>query len=159
MEIVGPADGLLGDDVTDDLLRRLARGELRIRQRPGESNALGLVKFVFPNAASVYLHDTPDTELFTRSRRDFSHGCIRVEDAPGLAAWVLQDQPAWGRDQTQAAMNGSTTRRVLLTRPMPVAIVYTTAVATPSGDAWFFEDIYGHDHALDEALRAGPAPP
>jgi murein L,D-transpeptidase YcbB/YkuD len=159
MEIVGPADRPLGDGVTDDLRRRLARGELRIRQRPGPSNALGLVKFVFPNAASVYLHDTPDTELFERSRRDFSHGCIRVQDAEGLAAWVLRDQGAWGPDQVRAALNGSATRRALLTRAMPVAIVYNTAVGTPSGEAWFFDDIYGHDLALDEALRAGPAPP
>lgn len=159
MEIVGPADRPLGDAVTDDLLRRLARGELRVRQRPGASNALGRVKFVFPNAASVYLHDTPNTELFAQSRRDFSHGCIRVEDAEGLAAWVLRDQAAWGSDQVRGALLGSATRRALLTRPMPVAILYTTAVATPPGEAWFFEDIYGHDLALDEALRAGPAPP
>jgi murein L,D-transpeptidase YcbB/YkuD len=91
MEVVGPADRSLGDSVTDDVRRRLARGQLRVRQQPGPSNALGLVKFVFPNAASVYLHDTPDTELFERSRRDFSHGCIRVEDAAALAVWALRN--------------------------------------------------------------------
>jgi murein L,D-transpeptidase YcbB/YkuD len=159
MEIVGRAEGSLGDVVTDDLRRRLARGELRIRQRPGPSNALGLVKFVFPNAASVYLHDTPETELFERSRRDFSHGCIRVEDAEALAQWVLRDQPVWGTDQVAGALNGTAPWRALLSRPMPVAIVYTTAVASPEGVAWFFEDIYGHDRRLDEVLRAGPAPP
>jgi murein L,D-transpeptidase YcbB/YkuD len=159
MEVVGPADRSLGAGVTDDLRRRLARGELRIRQRPGPSNALGLVKLVFPNAASVYLHDTPDTELFDRSRRDFSHGCIRVEDAEGLAAWVLRDQAVWGPNQVRAAMDGSSTKRALLTRPMAVAIVYNTAVATPSGEVWFFDDIYGHDVGLEEALRAGPSPP
>jgi murein L,D-transpeptidase YcbB/YkuD len=159
MEIVGPADRSLGAGVTDDLRRRLLRGELRIRQRPGPSNALGLVKLVFPNAASVYLHDTPNTELFDRSRRDFSHGCIRVEDAEGLAAWVLRDQAVWAPDHVRAAMDGSSTKRALLTRPMAVAIVYNTAVATPSGEAWFFGDIYGHDVDLEEALRAGPLPP
>ncbi len=159
MEIVGPADGSLGDAVTEDLRRRLARGELRIRQRPGPSNALGLVKFVFPNAASVYLHDTPETKLFERPRRDFSHGCIRVEDAEGLARWVLRDQPAWGTAEVATALNGTATRRALLTRPMPVAIVYTTAVATAAGEAWFFEDIYGHDRRLDEVLRADAPPP
>jgi murein L,D-transpeptidase YcbB/YkuD len=159
MEIVGPGDRPLGDTVTDNLRRRLARGKLRIRQRPGPSNALGRVKFVFPNAANVYLHDTPNSELFRRSRRDFSHGCIRVDDAEGLANWVLRGQAGWGADEVRAALNGAATRRAFLAHPMPVAILYTTAVATPSGEAWFFEDIYGHDRELDEVLRAGAAPP
>ncbi|HET8623478.1 MAG TPA: L,D-transpeptidase family protein [Gemmatimonadales bacterium] len=159
MEVVGPADRLVDDTASSDLLRRLTGGEIRIRQRPGLSNALGLVKFVFPNAASVYLHDTPDTELFSRSRRDFSHGCIRVEEAEALAVWVLRGQPAWDSAQVHAAVKGPGTRRAFLTRPMPVAILYTTAVATPSGEAWFFEDIYDHDRALEEVLRAGPSPP
>jgi murein L,D-transpeptidase YcbB/YkuD len=145
--------------VTDDVRRRLARGELRVRQLPGPSNALGLVKFVFPNAASVYMHDTPDTELFARSRRDFSHGCIRVEDAAALAVWALRNPVEWGPDQIEAALAGPGSRRVFLRRPMPVAVVYATAVATPSGDAWFFADLYGHDRELDELLRTPPSPP
>ena len=101
MEIVGARQAVYGDAVTPQVLRQLSRGELRVRQRPGPQNSLGLAKFVFPNAANVYLHGTPQTELFTRTRRDFSHGCIRLEDPAGLAAWVLQDQPAWrqGRDR------------------------------------------------------------
>jgi murein L,D-transpeptidase YcbB/YkuD len=159
MEIVGPRDRALGDAVSPDILRRLAQGELRIRQRPGASNALGLVKFVFPNAASVYLHGTPQTDLFARERRDFSHGCIRVEDPAGLAAWVLQDRPEWGRQQIEAAMQATTTRRASLTRPMPVAVVYSTVVALPDGGARFYPDIYGLDRRLDDALRAGPVQP
>jgi murein L,D-transpeptidase YcbB/YkuD len=159
MEIVGPGDRALGDSVTDDVRRRLARGQLRIRQQPGPSNALGLVKFVFPNAASVYLHDTPESELFARSRRDFSHGCIRVEDAAALAVWALRNPVEWGRNQVEAALAGPGPRRVFLRRPMPVAIVYATAVATPTGDAWFFADLYGHDRELDELLRTPPSPP
>jgi L,D-transpeptidase YcbB len=159
MEVVGSADRSLGDSVTDDVRRRLARGELRVRQLPGPSNALGLVKFVFPNAASVYMHDTPDTELFARSRRDFSHGCIRVEDAAALAVWALRNPVEWGPDQIEAALAGPGSRRVFLRRPMPVAVVYATAVATPSGDAWFFADLYGHDRELDELLRTPPSPP
>jgi murein L,D-transpeptidase YcbB/YkuD len=159
MELVGPADRPLGDQVTSELRRRLARGELRIRQRPGPSNALGLVKFVFPNAANVYMHDTPDSELFERSRRDFSHGCIRVEDAAGLAEWALRDSVNWGSDQVETALAGPGSRRVFLRRPMPVAVVYATAVATPAGEAWFFEDLYGHDRVLDELLRGSPSPP
>jgi murein L,D-transpeptidase YcbB/YkuD len=159
MEIVGPGDRSLGDVVTDDLRRRLARGELRVRQRPGPSNALGLVKFVFPNAASVYMHDTPDSELFARARRDFSHGCIRVDDAEALAVWVLRGKPEWGAEEVRAAMDSTATRRAFLPKPMPVAVVYATAVASSSGEARFYDDVYGYDHELDEALRAGPSPP
>ena len=73
----------------------LRRGDVQIRQRPGTSNALGLVKFVFPNAFGVYLHDTPDDALFARPRRAFSHGCIRLEQPVALARWVLSDLPRW----------------------------------------------------------------
>ena len=160
MELVGPRDRVLGDEVTPAVLRQLAGGDLRLRQRPSPRNPLGRVKFVFPNAADVYLHGTPDTTLFARQRRDFSHGCIRVEQPAALAAWVLRDQPAWTRDSVDAAMAAAKpTRRALLTRPMPVILFYTTAVAEPGRGVAFYEDIYGHDRRLDEALRAGPTPP
>ena len=158
MEIVGPRQVVLGDAVTPQILRRLAAGELSVRQRPGPRNALGLAKFVFPNAANVYMHGTPQTELFTRTRRDFSHGCIRLEDPAALAAWVLQDQPAWSRAAIEAAMAAGVNTRVLLTRPMPVVVFYTTAVAAPDGTIRFYEDVYGHDRSLVEALRAGADP-
>jgi murein L,D-transpeptidase YcbB/YkuD len=150
---------VLGDSVTPQLLRGLAAGGLRVRQRPGPRNALGLAKFVFPNAASVYMHGTPDTLLFARARRDFSHGCIRVEDPAALAAWVLRDQPAWSPAAIEAAMAGTVTTRALLTRPMPVVVFYTTAVAVPDGTIRFYPDVYGHDRQLVEALRAGTEPP
>ena len=159
MELVGSRDRVLGDQVTPVVLDQLARGELRVRQRPSPSNPLGQVKFVFPNAEAVYLHGTPDTALFGRQRRDFSHGCIRLEDPAGLATWVLQDQSAWPADSVQAAMSGPVTRRAFLTRPMPTILFYTTAVARPEGGVTFYSDLYGHDRELDEALRAGPAPP
>jgi murein L,D-transpeptidase YcbB/YkuD len=159
MEIVGPGDRVLGSSVNADVLRRLAQGELRVRQRPGPSNALGLVKFVFPNAAGIYLHGTPQTELFAQERRDFSHGCIRVKDPLGLAAWVLRDRPEWDRDHIAEAMEGVSTRRVVLLRPLPVAIFYVTAVAAPDGTARFYPDVYGLDRALDESLRGVPLPP
>ena len=158
MEIVGSRQVVLGDAVTPQILRRLAAGELGVRQRPGPRNALGLAKFVFPNAANVYMHGTPQTELFTRTRRDFSHGCIRLEDPAALAAWVLQDQPAWSRAAIEAAMAAGVNTRVLLTRPMPVVVFYTTAVAAPDGTIRFYEDVYGHDRSLVEALRAGADP-
>ena len=159
MELVGPRDRVLGDTVTPAVLARLASGDLRLRQRPSARNPLGRVKFVFPNAADVYLHGTPDTTLFARQRRDFSHGCIRVEHPADLAAWVLRDQPAWTRDSVEAAMAARPTRRALLSRPMPVILYYTTAVAEPGRGIAFYDDIYGHDRRLDEALRAGPTPP
>ena len=158
MEVVGPRDLVLGDTVTPEILRRLTAGELRVRQRPGPGNALGLAKFVFPNAANVYMHGTPQTELFSRTRRDFSHGCIRLEDAVGLAAWVLQDQPAWSRAAIEAAMATTATTRALLTRPMPVVVFYTTAVAAPDGTIRFYPDVYGHDRELVETLRAAAEP-
>ena len=158
MEIVGPRQTILGDSVTTTVVKRLAAGELRLRQRPGPWNALGLAKFVFPNASSIYMHGTPEAELFTRSRRDFSHGCIRLEDPLGLAGWVLQDQEAWGRTAIEAAMATSETTRVLLSRPMPVMVFYTTAVAAPDGTIRFYDDVYGHDRALIALLRAAVEP-
>ena len=79
-----------------------------------------------------------------------------MEDPTALAAWVLRDQPSWSRQAVIAAQQGRVTSRAWLTRPIPVVIVYTTAVAAPDGNAWFYPDIYGHDGTLDEALRAGP---
>ena len=136
-------------------LDRVAKGELRIRQRPGPGNALGPIKFVFPNDQNVYLHGTPAEQLFDRTRRDFSHGCVRVEDPTGLAEWVLRDQPEWTRDKITAAMNDETklSRRVSLTRPLPVVLFYSTAAVEPDGTVRFARDIYGHDQRLDAALH------
>jgi murein L,D-transpeptidase YcbB/YkuD len=159
MEVVGPRQAVLGDAVTPQILRRLAAGELSVRQRPGPWNALGLAKFVFPNAANVYMHGTPQADLFARTRRDFSHGCIRLEDPAALATWVLQDQPAWSRGAIELAMLAGVNTRVLLTRPMPVVVFYTTAVAATDGTIRFYEDVYGHDHSLLEALRSVASPP
>jgi L,D-transpeptidase YcbB len=159
MELVGPGDRVVGSLFSSELLGQLSRGAIRVRQRPGPRNALGLVKFVFPNSAAVYLHGTPQTELFSHTRRDFSHGCIRVQDPTALAAWVLRDQPGWTRRDVLAAQNGRSTRRAWLTTPMPVIVFYTTAVAAPDGSVWFYQDIYGHDRSLDEDLRAQPVSP
>jgi murein L,D-transpeptidase YcbB/YkuD len=118
-----------------------------------------LTKFVFPNSSAVYLHGTPRSDLFARTRRDFSHGCIRLQDPTALALWVLRDQPRWTREGIAAAEQSNYTTRAWLTRPVPVIIFYTTAVAAPNGSAWFYSDIYGHDRELDQALRAGPITP
>jgi murein L,D-transpeptidase YcbB/YkuD len=92
------------------------------------------------------------TALFSRARRDFSHGCIRVEDPVTLAAWVLRDKPEWTRDQILAAMNGDKTIVVDLDKPIPVLVLYGTAVVMEDGEVHFFEDIYGHDAELEQAL-------
>jgi murein L,D-transpeptidase YcbB/YkuD len=141
--------------VTDDVLDRLGSGAFSIRQKPGPKNALGLVKFIFPNSHNVYLHSTPAPELFSRPRRDFSHGCIRVQDPVALAAWVLRDNPGWDVDRVRAVMNGDQTTQVNLAHPIPVLILYSTAVVEPDNEVRFFDDIYGQDSALKKALAAG----
>jgi murein L,D-transpeptidase YcbB/YkuD len=143
------------DAVSDDVLSKLRSGSLAIRQKPGPKNALGLVKFIFPNRYDVYLHSTPEPALFLKARRDFSHGCIRVQDPVGLAAWVLRDKPGWTEDKIRAVMNGDQTLEVPLDRPIPVLILYTTAVVEPDGEVHFFRDIYGYDSAIDKALAKG----
>ena len=110
---------------------------------------------MFPNQNNVYLHSTPSQELFSRSRRDFSHGCVRVEDPTALAAWVLRDQPQWTPEKIKAAMNGREPSQVNLHSPIPVMIIYTTATVDDEGKIHFFEDIYGHDATLQNALAAG----
>jgi murein L,D-transpeptidase YcbB/YkuD len=135
------------------LMDKLRSGEWRLRQEPGPDNSLGLIKFDLPDPFDVYLHGTPAQELFARSRRDFSHGCIRVEDPAALAAWVLRDNPQWTIDRIQSAMSGDDTLRVDLDKPVPAWILYGTAVVHEDGEVFFFEDIYGHDAALERALE------
>src|SRR6185312_8161205 len=90
--------------ISDDVLAQLRAGKLTVRQKPGENNALGLVKFIFPNAHNVYLHSTPAQSLFSQSRRDFSHGCIRVQKPAELAAYLLRNQQSWTLEKVRAAM-------------------------------------------------------
>jgi murein L,D-transpeptidase YcbB/YkuD len=136
-------------------IARVARGELGLRQRPGRRNSLGLAKFIFPNEQNVYLHGTPATELFSRARRDFSHGCIRLEDPARFAVWALRDPDAWSAEQVRRAMEGPSSQRVNLTRPIPVVIYYTTAIVRRERGAEFYEDIYGHDARLERELARG----
>jgi murein L,D-transpeptidase YcbB/YkuD len=146
--------------VSADVLAQLRSGKLLVRQRPGPANSLGLVKFMFPNEHNVYLHSTPAPQLFSQSRRDFSHGCIRVEKPAELAAWLLQDQPNWTLDSVRAAMqSGPDNQQVNLTRPVPVVIIYLTAVVEEDGEVYFFDDIYGHDRSLNAVLAKGPPYP
>jgi len=134
-------------------LDRLETGQLRLRQQPGNDNALGLIKFMLPNSYNVYLHSTPAHHLFARSRRAFSHGCIRVSDPVALAAQVLRNAgDAWTPEAITAAMNGTETFRVNLKTPIRVMIVYATALAQEDGSILFFDDVYGHDRKLEKLL-------
>lgn len=128
---------------------------VRVRQTPGPHNALGGVKFLMPNDHQVYLHDTPSKGLFERSRRDASHGCIRVGDPFALARFVLRDRLEWSDDRIRAAMKGTTPIRVDLTHPIPVLIVYGTAIAKEDGDVLLYSDVYGHDRRLNRLLKQG----
>ena len=156
LEAVAAGDGKGGPITTLDAgtLDGLKSGALRVRQRPGAKNALGGVKFVLPNTMDIYLHGTPAQRLFGETRRDFSHGCIRVADPPALAAFVLRDQPAWTPERIAAAMTDGKTTTVMLTRPIPVVIFYTTAIVDAAGRVRFASDIYGYDRKLEGALRA-----
>jgi murein L,D-transpeptidase YcbB/YkuD len=142
--------------VSDNILQGLRNGTLAVRQTPGLRNALGLVKLMFPNEYNVYLHSTPSPELFTRPRRDFSHGCIRVENPVELTTWVLRNNPGWDQERVQAAMQtGRNNYQVDLSNPIPVLILYGTAIVDDQDEVHFFEDIYGHDATLKRALAKG----
>jgi len=137
-------------------LARVASGELRLRQRPGPANALGLVKFVFPNRYNVVLHDTPTPELFAHSRRDFSHGCIRVAKPNELARHVLRGEEPWDSVAIDSTVRGDRTVHVPLARPLPVFVLYATAVVSPDGAVNFYPDLYGHDTKLERLLGFAP---
>jgi murein L,D-transpeptidase YcbB/YkuD len=141
--------------VTSDMLAQLRAGKLFIRQLTGPKNSLGLVKFIFPNSYNVYMHDTPAQEFFAKSRRDFSHGCIRLEKPDDLAVWVLRDNPGWDMARVRAAMNGTPNQQVNLAHPIPVLILYATVIVTEDGIVHFYDDIYGHDAALEKVLAKG----
>lgn len=130
-------------------------GSVRARQTPGPWNSLGRVKFMLPNAQSIYLHDTPSRSLFENPRRDYSHGCVRLADPAALARFVLRDQPAWTPERIAAAMQADAPQNVTLSRPIPVLIVYGTAVAREDGEVFFYGDIYGHDRTLNRLLQKG----
>jgi murein L,D-transpeptidase YcbB/YkuD len=153
-EIVqGPGDDATPLAATPENIRRLATAKLRLRQKPGAANALGHVKFIFPNRHNVYLHDTPARALFASSRRAFSHGCIRVSDPMGLLAHVLRNEPEWNEARIAGALQRASPTRISLTHPIRVFILYGTAMAIESGATLFFEDIYEQDARLTNALQ------
>jgi murein L,D-transpeptidase YcbB/YkuD len=123
-----------------------------IRQRPGPSNALGKVKFLFPNSFNMYLHDTPAKFMFNQEKRAFSHGCIRVAEPRKLAIHLLKGDPSWSVSRIDSAMNAGTEKYVVLKKTVPVSIVYFTAWADEKGRIHFRDDIYNRDERLMEMI-------
>lgn len=161
-DVVTLEDEVVSDGVvTDKILEKLRSGRLRLRQRPGPENALGLVAFSFPNKYGVFLHATPATELFAKPRRDFSQGCIRAEKPEQLANWALQNMPEWTPSHIASAMGDGTDDGkpivVTLAKPIPVLVVYATAVVLENGEVQFFDDIYKEDVRLEQILAKGYA--
>ncbi|MBC7840952.1 MAG: L,D-transpeptidase family protein [Gemmatimonadaceae bacterium] len=133
-------------------IARIGTGVM-VRQRSGDDNSLGKVKFLLPNPYDIYLHDTPSRSLFSRVRRDFSHGCVRLGNPMAMARYVLGSQPVWTDSKITEAMNSGVETFVRVPRPIPVLIVYQTAVAEPDGSVRYFNDVYGHDRTLTGALE------
>jgi murein L,D-transpeptidase YcbB/YkuD len=133
---------------------------LLLRQKPGTKNALGLVKFIFPNPHNVYLHDTPADNLFDRLTRTLSHGCVRLEQPKELATYVLRDQPEWTPEAIEMAMHAEMEKRVNLKTKIPVHLLYWTAWADTDGSVQFRDDVYGYDekHRQLTTSTALPAP-
>ncbi|MDD5269329.1 MAG: L,D-transpeptidase family protein [Methylococcales bacterium] len=136
---------------TGSSISQLQQGSLRIRQRPGKKNALGKVKFIFPNKSDVYMHDTPFRSLFSKSRRDFSHGCVRVAKPDQLAEFALKNQLS--KEAIQQALNTQKTRRVILKKSIPVTFFYVTSFIDQYGNLSFYSDIYGYDAVLQDVLN------
>ena len=128
-----------------------------IRQKPGPGNALGKVKFLFPNSFNIYFHDTPSKSLFERDKRAFSHGCIRLSDPFKMASYLLRNNPEWTPEKIQAAMNAGTEKYVKLEKPVPVIITYYTAWVDERGRLNFRDDIYKHDEQLAKKMFLSPS--
>jgi murein L,D-transpeptidase YcbB/YkuD len=145
--------GEIVNALSNEAIEAVQRGEWRIRQRPGPRNALGDIKFIFPNDQNIYLHHTSAPQLFSRVRRDFSHGCIRIESPVQLALFVLRNSPQWTETRIEAAMKAGKSRTIRLDQPVPVLIAYSTAVVKNGGTVYFYPDVYQQDARLEQALR------
>ncbi len=124
------------------------------RQEPGPKNPLGTIKFMFPNEFSVYLHDTSEPHLFDRSRRGYSHGCVRIEKPLEFAGFLLEGDSTWTVPKVRAAIRSKAHRIITLPQKVPVYLLYWTAFVEPDGTVNFRRDVYGHDATIAAALRA-----
>jgi L,D-transpeptidase YcbB len=166
LELVSPSGKVISSgDVTPAMLQQVRAGKLTVRQPPGPENGMGLVKFMFPNEHSVYIHDTPASlDMFSEKaegaenevKRVGSHGCIHAQEPAKLAAWLLRNIPGWDLERVEQAMHeGRDNVRVNVSPTIPVLIFYLTVVVEENGDVHFFHDIYGHDRTLKQELAQG----
>ena len=144
IQVVGTS-GELVDAEGVDWSDESSVSRLHFRQEPGPKNALGLVKFQFPNSFDVYMHDTPQDSLFNKSKRALSHGCVRLENPVALAEYVLRDQPQWTSEKITTAMNAGREQAVALKEHLPVHIGYFTAWVNPDGSVTYTDDPYNLD--------------
>jgi L,D-transpeptidase YcbB len=166
LELVSAGGKVIGSgNVTPEMLQQVRAGKLTVRQPPGPENGMGLVKFMFPNAYNVYIHDTPASlDMFSEAaegeegelKRVASHGCIHVQDPAKFAVFLLRNNPGWNLERVKHAMHkGRDNVRVNLAPAVPVLIFYMTAVVEENGDVHFFRDIYAHDRTLRLELAEG----
>ena len=149
------AGGTVITEFSFDALDAVLRGEMRIRQRPGPKNAMGLIKFIMPNKDHIFLHYTSAPRLFERYRRDLSHGCVRVQKPVELARFVLKYAPEWDEARIEELMNAGEASFHNLDETVRVVIAYKTVKVGNDGKVHFFADVYGQDTLLDQALRGG----
>jgi murein L,D-transpeptidase YcbB/YkuD len=152
MEIVGANGKVVSPAVANQYSGRSF--PYSVRQKPGKSNSLGKVKFLFPNEYNIYLHDTPSRYLFGETKRSFSHGCIRIAEPKKLAMWLLRRDSSWTEQKIDDAMNAGKEKYVTLKQKdqVPVFIGYFTAFVDSNGQMNFRDDVYGHDAKLAKLL-------
>lgn len=141
-------------EVSDDVLDGMKAGKLRVRQVPGVRNALGKVKFMFPNDNNIYLHDTNSPKLFGREVRALSHGCVRVSEPQKLAEWVLRDESSWPVERIATALKTTKQQQANLREPIPVLMLYHTVTVGVDGEIHFHKDLYGRDAELKARMAA-----
>lgn len=149
------SDSVAALEPTPERFDSVDAGELYIRQRPGPINSLGRVKFLFPNSGDIYLHDTPERNLFRNPRRSFSHGCVRISRPAEMAVWLLDNERKWSMKAVEKAMAADHPETVALPHKVPIVLFYMTATVDPDGTVRFADDPYGYDAKLAAALGGG----
>ncbi len=149
-------DGSVVDPSAIDWKGTSGKFPYQIKQKPGKDNALGVVKFMFPNKYNVYIHDTPQRNLFAHTDRSFSSGCIRISEPLTLAEYLLQDKKEWTRERMEKVIASGKETTVTLNEPVQVHVIYLTAWADDNGTVHFRKDVYGRDEALLRALKEAP---
>ncbi|MBX2840562.1 MAG: L,D-transpeptidase family protein [Flammeovirgaceae bacterium] len=155
MEIVDYSGNIISQNSLDQSSLTISKFPYMIRQKPGDHNALGRVKFIFPNSYSIYLHDTPSKSFFSRTSRAYSHGCVRVENPLILAEKLLDDPVKYNQEKIQEILKTNKTKSIFLKEKLDVILLYWTAEIHPDGKLYFKEDVYGRDKAVLKELDEG----